>query len=150
MKLYTYIYWKKWTKANWLCHQAPKKFLYDMCIWNWSFWFFQIVLTILRPKLESLTFKIIRYRTYKQFEDEEFKAVFQKYWNRMNSRDLSVNVFKVLFLNALNKSETDRKKYPGTKHSSFFNKELSKVLVPWRKLRKLDWLKKKHMCNDSP
>ena len=58
----------------------PRKSFYMICVFETDlFDFCKIVLTILRSKLESLTFKIIRYWTYKQFDDEEFKTVFQKY-----------------------------------------------------------------------
>ena len=67
--------------------------------------------------------KIIRCRTYKQFDEKKFKAVFQNYFNEVNSSDLSVDVFKMLFLNALNKFASVRKKLLRANHSKFVNKE---------------------------
>ena len=59
--------------------------------------FHKLVLTILRSKFEPLPLKIIRCRTYKQFDKEKFKTVSQNYLNEVNSNDLSVDVSKMFF-----------------------------------------------------
>ena len=49
--------------------------------------------------------------------------------------DLSVDVFKMTFLNALNSFAPDKKKYLRANHSKFVNKELSKAMMLRTKLR---------------
>ena len=49
--------------------------------------------------------------------------------------DLSVDVFKMTFLNALNSFAPVRKKYLRGNHSKFVNKELSKAMMLRTKLR---------------
>ena len=56
----------------------------------------------MRSKVESLPPKIISYRTYKQFNEGKFKDLFLSYLNELEMSDLSVDVFKMTFLNALN------------------------------------------------
>ena len=83
---------------------------YSTCVFETGlFDFHKLVLTILRWKFKTLPPKIIRCRTYKQFDEEQFKAVFQNCFNEMNSSDLNVEVFKMLFSNALNKFAPVRK-----------------------------------------
>ena len=64
--------------------------------------FHKLVVTILRSKVESLPPKIISYRTYKQFNEGKFKDLFLSYLNELEMSDLSADVFKITFLNALN------------------------------------------------
>ena len=78
----------------------------------------------LRSKFEPLPPKIIRYRTYKQFDKEKFKTDCENYLSDINPSDLSVDGFKMLFLNALNKFAPVRKKYIRASHSRFINKWL--------------------------
>ena len=49
--------------------------------------------------------------------------------------DLSVDVFKMTFLNALNSFAPVKKKYLRANHSKFVNKELSKAMMLRTKLR---------------
>ena len=63
--------------------------------------FHKLVVTLLRTKFESLPPKISSYRIYKQNEGK-FKDLFLSYLNELEISDLSVDVFKMTFLNALN------------------------------------------------
>ena len=49
--------------------------------------------------------------------------------------DLSVDVFKMTFFNALNSFAPVKKKYLRANHSKFVNKELSKAMMLRTKLR---------------
>ena len=69
------------------------------------------MLAVLRSKLESLPPKIIRYRTYKQFDEDNFKTDCENYLSDINPSDLNVDVFKMLLLNALNNFAPVRKKH---------------------------------------
>ena len=69
------------------------------------------MLAVLRSKLESLPPKIIRYRTYKQFDEGNFKTDCENYLSDINPSDLNVDGFKMLLLNALNKFAPVRKKH---------------------------------------
>ena len=91
--------------------------------------FHKLVVTLLRSKFESLPPKIISYRTYKQFNEEEIKDFLLSCPNELEMSDLSVDVFKLTFLNALNNFAPAWKKYLCTKHSKFANKEPSKAMT---------------------
>ena len=97
--------------------------------------FHKLVVTLLRSKVESLPPKIISYRTYKQFNEGKFKDLFLSYLNELEMSDLSVDVFKMTFLNALNSLAPVKKKYLRANHSKFVNKELSKAMMLRTKLR---------------
>ena len=64
--------------------------------------FHKLVVTLLRSKFESLSPKIISYRTCKQINKGKYKYIFLSYLNELEMSDLSVDVFKMTFLNALN------------------------------------------------
>ena len=97
--------------------------------------FHKLVVTLLRSKVESLPPKIISYRTYKQFNEGKFKDLFLSYLNELEMSDLSVDVFKMTFLNALNSFAPVKKKYLRANHSKFVNKELSEAMMLRTKLR---------------
>ena len=97
--------------------------------------FHKLVVTLLRSKVESLPPKIISYRTYKQFNQGKFKDLFLSYLNELEMSDLSLDVFKMTFLNALNSFAPVKKKYLRANHSKFVNKELSKATMLRTKLR---------------
>ena len=76
---------------------------YNTCVFETGLSDFQkLVLTLLQSKFESLTPKIVSYRSYKQFNKEKFKDLFLSYLNELDMSDLSGDVFKMTFLNALN------------------------------------------------
>ena len=87
--------------------------------------FHKLVATLLRSKFESLPSKIFSYRTYKQFTEGKFKDLFLSYLNELEMSELSVDVFKMTFLNAVNSFAPAKEKY----HSKFVNKELSKAMM---------------------
>ena len=91
--------------------------------------FHKLVVTLLPSKVESLSPKIISYRTYKQFNEGKFKDLFLSYLNELEMSDLSVDVFKITFLNPLNSFAPVKKKYLRANHSKFVNKELSKAMM---------------------
>ena len=100
-----------------------------MRISNCSFFLSQMRFDHRTIKFEPLLPKILRLRTYRQFDEEKFKSVFQNYLREVSSSSLRVEVLKILFLNALNKFAPVRKKYLQANHSRFRNKELSKALM---------------------
>ena len=89
-----------------------------MLIWNW--WF---------SRFEPLPPKIIKYRNYKNFDENEFRFLFKKHLNEFNADDITVDIFKMTFLNVLNKFASLKKKYLRANHSHFVNKELNKVIM---------------------
>ena len=93
--------------------------------------FDKLVMTLLRSKFESLSPKIISYRTYKQFNEGKFKDLFLSYLNELEMSDLSVDVFKM----TLNSFAPVKKKYLRANHCKFVNKELSKAMILRTKLR---------------
>ena len=55
----------------------------------------KLVVTPLRLKFESLSPKVISYITYKKFNKEKFKDLFQGYLNKLEMSGLSVEVLKM-------------------------------------------------------
>lgn len=60
-----------------------------------------------RRKFESLPSKIISHRTCKQFNEEKFEGPFLSY---LNDLEMSVDVFEMISLNALNSFAPVRRK----------------------------------------
>ena len=83
--------------------------------------FYKLSVTLL-SKFESLPPKITSYRTNKQSYKEKFEDLFVNYVSELEKSDLSVYVFKITFLNALNSFAPARKKYLRTNHFKFVNK----------------------------
>ena len=73
--------------------------------------FHKLVVTLLRSKFELLLSKIISYRTYKQSNEGKFKNLFLSYLNELEMSDLSVEVSKMTFSNALNSFAPVRKNF---------------------------------------
>ena len=109
---------------------------HNTCVFETSLsGFHKLVVTLLRSKVESLPPKIISYRTYKQFKEGTFEDLYLSYLNELEVSDLSVDLFKMTFLNALNSFAPVKKKYLRANHSKFINKELSKAVMLRTKLR---------------
>ena len=97
--------------------------------------FHKLVVTILRTSFEPLPPKIIKYRNYKNFDEDEFRFLFKKRLNDFNTDDITVDIFKMTFLNVLNKFAPLKKKYLRANHSRFVNKELNKAIMQRSRLR---------------
>ena len=69
-----------------------------------------------------------------QFNEGKFKDLFLSYPEEVEMSDLSVDVFKMTFLNALNSFAPVKKKYLRVNHSKFVNKELTKAMMLRTKL----------------
>ena len=91
--------------------------------------FHKLVVTILRKIFEPLAPKIIKYRNCKNFDEDEFRFLFKKCLNDFNTDDITVDTFKITFLNLLNKFTLLKKKYLRANHSRFVNKELNKATM---------------------
>ena len=63
-----------------------------------------LVVTILRTSFEQLPPKI-------SFDEDKFRCLFKKPLNELNTYDITVDIFKVTFLNVLNKFAPSKKKY---------------------------------------
>ena len=97
--------------------------------------FHKLVVTILRTSFEPLPPKIIKYRNYKNFDEDEFRFLFKKRLNDFNTDDITVDIFKMTFLNVLNKFAPLKKKYLRVNHSRFVSKELNKAIMQRSRLR---------------
>ena len=84
---------------------------------------------------EPLPPKIIKYRNYKNVDEGKFKCLFKKRLNDFNTDDIAVDIFKMTFLNVLNKFAPLKKKYLRANHSRFVNKELNKAIMQRSRLR---------------
>ena len=82
---------------------------------------------LLQSKFESLPPKIISYKPT--------NSLTKKNLNELEISKLSVDVFKMIFLNVLNSFAPVRKIYLRANHSKFVNKELSKAMIQRTKLR---------------
>ena len=104
--------------------------------------FHKLVVTIMRPSFEPLPPKIIKYKNYKNSGEDKFRCLFKKRLNDFNTDDITVDIFKMKFLNVLNKSAPLKKKYLRANHSRFVNKELNKATMQRSRLRN-EYLKDK-------
>ena len=73
--------------------------------------FYKLDVTILRTSFEILRPKIIKDRNYKSFDEDKFRCLFKKRLNELNTDDITVDVFKMVFLNVLNKFASLTKKF---------------------------------------
>ena len=89
----------------------------------------------MRLGLEPLPPKIIKYRNYKNFHKDKFRSLFKKRLNDFKADDITVDIFKMTFLNVLNKFAPLKKKYLRANHSRFVNKELNKTIMQRSRLR---------------
>ena len=71
--------------------------------------FYKLDVTILRTSFEILRPKIIKDRNYKSFDEDKF--LFKKSLNELNTDDITVDAFKMVFLNDLNKFASLTKKF---------------------------------------
>ena len=74
-------------------------------------------------------FKTIKYRNYNSFDKDKFRCLFKNRLNELYTDDMTVDIFKMVFLNFLNKFAPLKKKYLRANHSRFVNKELNKVIM---------------------
>ena len=73
--------------------------------------FHKLVVTILRTSFEPMSPKIIKYRNYQNFDENEFRFLFKKRLNDFNADGITVDIFKMTFLNVLSKFAHLKKKY---------------------------------------
>ena len=67
---------------------------------------------------------------------DKFRCLLQKRLNDFNTDDdIIVDIFKMTFLNVLNKFAPLKKKYLKANHSRFVNKELNKAVIQRSRLR---------------
>ena len=89
----------------------------------------------MRISFEPLPPKIIKYRNYKNFDEDKFRFLFKKRLDEFNADDITVDIFKMTFLNVLNKFTPLKKKYLRANRSLFVNKELNKAIMQRSRLR---------------
>ena len=90
--------------------------------------FHKLVVTILRTSFEPLPPKIIKYRNYKNFDEDKFQCIFKTRLNELNTDEITVDIFKMIFLNVRNKFVPLKKKYLAAYHCRFVNKKLNNVM----------------------
>ena len=90
---------------------CPRSF-YNTCLYETGLSaFHKLVVSILRTSFEPLSPKIIKYRNYQNFDESEFRFLFKKRLNDFNADDITVDIFKMTFLNVLSKFAHLKKKY---------------------------------------
>ena len=95
-----------------LITNCPRSF-HNTCLYEASLPdFHELVVTILRTSFESLPPKIIKYRNCKNFDEDKFRCL------------ISVDIFQMTSLNALNKFVPLKKKCLRANHCRIANKEL--------------------------
>ena len=83
----------------------------------------------MRKGFEPLPPKIIKYRNCKTFDEDEFRFLVKKCLNDFNTDDITLDIFKITFLNVLNKFALLKKKYLRANHPRFVNKEPNKEIM---------------------
>ena len=66
---------------------------------------------------------------------DKFRCLLQKRLNDFNTDDITVDIFKMTFLNVLNKFAPLKKKYLRANHSRFVSKKLNKAVIQRSRLR---------------
>ena len=108
---------------------CPRSF-HTTCLYETGLSHFRkLVVTILRISFEPLPPKVIKYRNYKNFDEDKFRFLFKKRLNDINTDDVTVDILLKTFLNVLNKFAPLKKKYLRANHSRFVNKELNKAFI---------------------
>ena len=80
-----------------LLTNCPRSF-HNTCLYETGLSdFHKLVVTILRTSFEPLPPKIIKYRNYKNFDENEFRFLFKKRLNDFNVDDITVDIFKMTF-----------------------------------------------------
>ena len=91
--------------------------------------------TILQTSFEPLLPKIIKYRIYKSFDEKKFRCLFKKHLNDINTDEITVDIFKMTFLNVINKFAPLQKEYLRANHSHFVKRELNNAIMQRSRLR---------------
>ena len=96
----------------------------------------------MRTSFQPLPPKVIIHRNYKNFDEDEFRFLFKKRLNDFNIDGITMDIFKMTFLNVLNKFAPSQKKYLRANHSRFIKKELNKAIIQRSRLHN-EYLKDK-------
>ena len=91
--------------------------------------FHKLIVTILRTSFEPPLPKIIKYRIYKSFDEKKFRCLFKKHLNDINTDEITVDIFKMTFLNVINKFAPLKKEYLRANHSHFVKRELNNAIM---------------------
>ena len=76
---------------------CPRSFHYT-CLYETGLSdFHKLVITILRTDFEPMPPKIIKYRNYKNFDEDEFRFLFKKRLNGFSADDITLDIFKMTF-----------------------------------------------------
>ena len=82
---------------------SPRSF-HNICFYETGLYdFYKLVVTILRASFELLPPKAIECRKCKNFDEDKFRCLFKKRLNDFNTEDITVDIFKMTFLNGLSK-----------------------------------------------
>ena len=102
---------------------SPRSF-HNICFYETGLYdFYKLVVTILRASFELLPPKAIECRKCKNFDEDKFRCLFKKRLNDFNTEDITVDIFKMTFLNVLNKFLPLKKKYLRADHLCFLTKQ---------------------------
>ena len=96
--------------------------------------FHNLLITILRVKLDKLPPGVIKYRDYKNFDSRKFNNKPQVSLKNFDMNN-SFTELKTIFTELLNKVAPLKTKYLRANYSRFMTKELSKVIMLRTKLR---------------
>ena len=83
---------------------------------------------------EPLPPKTMKYRNYKNFDEDKFQCLFKKRLNKLNTDNITVDIFKMTFLNVLNLALLTKKCLTAN-HFLFVNKELNKAIMQRSRFR---------------
>ena len=97
--------------------------------------FHKMTLTVMKTQFQKLPPKIIIYRDYKNYEQNQFNHEFNDMLNQHNFHDISNDVFVELTMNLLDRHAPLKQKYIRANQGPFMTKELQKSIMLRSKLR---------------
>ena len=107
--------------------------------------FYKMTVTVLRSYFLKAEPKIVLYRDYKQFSNNEFRSIINtNNGNLQNSNDTSLNSFMYVCKEALDKVAPLKQKYIRANNDPFMNKDITKAIMKRTRLRN-NYLK--HRCD---
>ena len=125
------------------CYRCYKNLENPSCIDLFGlFDFHKLVITIFRTSFEPVPPKTIKCRNHKNFDEDKFRCLSKKRLNNFNTDDITVDIFKMTFLNVVNKFAPLKKKCQRDTHFRFLSKELNKAIMQRSRLRN-EYLKDK-------
>ena len=95
----------------------------------------EMIITVLKTYFKKLKPSIINYRSYENFDEDSFKTNLTYSLYSSDKRNMKYDVFKNIFMNALNRHDPIKEKMIRGNNAPFMNKTLSKSIMTRSQLK---------------